>query len=308
MPRMATLHPVVPNVSSKAYFFLVVATFLWAGNTIVGKLAIGEISPMLLNLSRWVLALTLIVAISLPQLRKDWPLLKKHWPLLFAYGVFGYTVFNALLYLALRKTSAVNGAIEQASIPMLIFIVNFAVLRIRASLAQLAGFLLSIAGIAITASHGDLPALLELDVNEGDLMVLAASLIYAVYTVGLRWKPAITWQSLMAACAAGAVLGAIPLLAWEVSRDGFVMPGLTGWLLVLYAGLLPSLVSQIFWVKGVEGIGANRAGLFINLIPVFGAVLSVLFLREPLYTFHLVTIALVMAGIAIAEWGKLHRA
>jgi len=291
-------------VSSKAYFFLVTATLLWAGNTLAGKLAVGHISPMMLTLCRWVIAVTLIVSISLPQLRKDWPLLKKNWLLLFAYGAFGYSVFNALLYSALRLTSGVNGAIEQASIPMLIFIINFAFFRIRASWAQLVGFALSILGIAITASHGDLSALLELDINAGDLMVLTASLIYACYTVALRWRPAISWQSLMAASASGALVAAVPLLAVEIASDTFIMPDFTGWMLVLYAGLLPSLVSQIFWVNGVEGIGANRAGLFINLIPVFGTVLSVLFLKETLHNFHLLAVALVMAGIAIAEWGK----
>lgn len=291
-------------MSSKAYFYLVIATLLWAGNTLAGKLAVGHISPMMLTLCRWVIAVTLIVSISLPQLRKDWPLLKKNWLLLFAYGAFGYSVFNALLYSALRLTSGVNGAIEQASIPMLIFIINYAFFRIRASWAQLVGFVLSIFGIAITASHGDLSALLELDINAGDLMVLTASLIYACYTVALRWRPAISWQSLMAASASGALVAAVPLLAFEVASDTFIMPDFTGWMLVLYAGLLPSLVSQIFWVNGVEGIGANRAGLFINLIPVFGTVLSVLFLKETLHNFHLLAVVLVMAGIAIAEWGK----
>lgn len=292
------------TLSSKAYFFLVVATLLWAGNTIAGKLAVGHISPMLLNLARWSIAFALIVAVSLPQLRRDRVLMLRHWPLLLAYGAFGYAAFNALLYRALTLTSGINAAIEQAVIPMLIFIINYTFFRIRASFAQLFGFVLTIAGIAVTASHGDLAALLELDVNFGDLLVVAAAAIYALYTVGLRWKPAIGWQSLMAASAFGAIIGALPLFLWEIAGEGFTMPDARGWLIVLYAALLPSLISQIFWVKGVEGIGANRAGLFINLIPVFGTVLSVAFLGERLSTFHIVALAFVTAGIAIAEKGK----
>lgn len=291
-------------LSRKAYFFLTVATLLWAGNTVAGKLAVGHVSPMVLNFSRWILAFALIVAISVPQLKRDWPLMRRNWLLLLAYGAFGYSAFNGLLYTALTLTSGVNGAIEQAIIPMLIFIINYAFFGVRASLAQLAGFVLTIAGIAVTASHGNLPALLELQVNLGDLLVLAAAAIYAVYTIGLRWKPAIGWQSLMAASALGAIVGAVPLAAWEFSREAAILPDARGWLIILYAGLLPSLVSQIFWVKGVEGIGANRAGLFINLIPVFGTVLSVAFLGETLSGFHLVALALVTAGIAIAEKGK----
>ncbi|MCX8996731.1 DMT family transporter [Rhizobiaceae bacterium BDR2-2] len=291
-------------MSRTAYLLLVVATLLWAGNMISGKLAIGHISPMMLNLLRWVLAFVLIVAVSLPQLRRDWPLMRRNWALLLGYGMFGYTLFNALLYTAMTMTSGVNGAIEQAIIPMLIFIINYILFRIRATAAQLAGFVLTIAGIAITASHGNPAALLELEVNGGDLMVLAAAAIYAVYTIALRWKPAIGWQSLMAASALGAIVGAVPMLAWEMSRGAAVFPDARGWLLVLYTGLLPSLVSQIFWVKGVEVIGANRAGLFINLIPVFGTILSVVFLGETLSGFHIVALVLVTAGIAIAEKGK----
>lgn len=291
-------------LSRKAYFFLVVATLLWAGNTIAGKLAVGHVSPMMLNLSRWIIAFSLIVAISVPQLKRDWALMRRNWLLLIAYGAFGYSLFNALLYTALTMTSGVNGAIEQAIIPMLIFIINFAFFGIRASAAQLAGFVLTIAGIAVTASHGNLAALLELEVNLGDLLVIAAAAVYALYTIGLRWKPAIGWQSLMAASALGAIVGAIPMMFWEMSRGAVVTPDLNGWLIILYAGLLPSLISQIFWVKGVEVIGANRAGLFINLIPVFGTILSVAFLGETLSGFHVVALALVTAGIAIAEKGK----
>lgn len=291
-------------MSRKAYFFLVVATLLWAGNTVAGKLAVGHVSPMVLSLARWLIAFTLIVAISVPQIRRDWPLIRRSFPLLIAYGVFGYTAFNALLYTALTMTSGVNAAIEQAVIPMLIFIINYAVFRIRASMAQLAGFVLTIAGIAVTVSHGNLAALMQMEVNFGDLLVIAAAAIYAVYTIGLRWKPPIGWQSLLAASAFGAILGAVPLLFWEIARDAALMPDATGWLIILYAGFLPSLVSQIFWVLGVEGIGANRAGLFINLIPVFGTMLSVAFLGERLSGFHILALALVTAGIAIAEKGK----
>ena len=291
-------------LSRKAYFFLVVATLLWAGNTIAGKLAVGHISPMVLNVSRWVLAFALIVAVSVPQLKRDWPLMRRNWMLLIAYGAFGYSLFNGLLYTALTLTSGVNGAIEQAIIPMLIFIINYACFGVRASVAQLLGFVLTIAGIAVTASHGNLAALLELDVNLGDLLVIAAAAVYAIYTIGLRWKPAIGWQSLMAASAFGAIVGAVPMLFWELSREAVILPDTRGWMIVLYAGLLPSLISQIFWVKGVEVIGANRAGLFINLIPVFGTILSVAFLGETLSGFHIVALILVTAGIAIAEKGK----
>jgi len=131
-----------------------------------------------------------------------------------------------------------------------------------------------------------------------------AVIAYAIYTVALRWKPPVHWKSLMAGPALGAALTALPLVFWEMSTDSLILPDATGWAIIAYAGLFPSLISQVFYIKGVEGIGANRAGLFINLVPVFGTLLSVTLLGESLQLFHIVALALVLGGIAIAERGK----
>ncbi|MCL6707309.1 DMT family transporter [Pseudomonas sp. R2.Fl] len=289
---------------ARAYFYLVVTTLLWGGNTAFGKMAVGHVSPMMLNLSRWTIAFFVITLISLPQLRRDWPEMRRHWLLLIAYGTIGYTGFAGLLYLALKYTSAVNGAIEQGGIPVLIFIINFVFFRIPVSLVQIAGFLISFVGVALTASHGDLATLLELTLNYGDALLLLAALAYAVYTVALRWRPNIHWRSLMTGSAFGATLSAVPLLFWEARAGNLILPDALGFGIIAYIALLPSLISQILYVKGVEVIGANRAGLFINLVPVFGTLLSILLLGESLQLFHVVAMILVLGGIAIAEWGK----
>ncbi|MCM2473279.1 DMT family transporter [Rhizobium sp. CG5] len=288
----------------RAYTYLVVTTILWGGNTMVGKLAVGHVSPMVLNFSRWMIATLIILLISGPQLKKDWPLLRRHWKLLLAYGAIGYTAFNGFLYSALQYTSAVNGAIEQGGIPVLIFIINFAIFRIPVSPVQILGFLISFTGVALTAAHGDLASLLGLTLNYGDALLLLAVISYAIYTVALRFKPPVHWKSLMAGPALAATLTSLPLVFWELSNDRLIAPDMLGWAIMLYAGIFPSLISQILYIKGVEGIGANRAGLFINLVPVFGTLLSLLILGESLETFHVIALALVLGGIAIAEWGK----
>lgn len=291
-------------MQSRAYLYLIIATLSWGGNTMIGKMAIGHISPMMLTFWRWVFAVALIAAISIPSLKRDWPLIRKNWWLLLAYGAFGYTAFNVLLYSALQYTSAINAAIEQAGIPMLIFLINFVLFGMRVSIAQIAGFILTLAGIALTASHGDFATLLELTLNFGDVLVLICVVVYAVYTVGLRWKPPIDWRSLMAVPAIAALLTTVPLVLWEVSTERAIWPDRTGWWVIAYVSIFPSLVSQILYIKGVERIGPNRAGLFINLIPAFGTILSVLVLGEQLQVFHIVAILLVLGGIAIAEKGR----
>ena len=134
--------------------------------------------------------------------------------------------------------------------------------------------------------------------------MLCACIVYAAYTVSLRWKPDMHWQSFIAAPVLGALLSAIPLFLWEVSRGDAIFPDATGWAVVLYAGIFPSLLSQVLYVRGVEMIGANRAGRFINAIPVFGTILSVVLIGETMHMFHVVALLLVLGGIAIAEWGR----
>lgn len=291
-------------MNSKAYLYLTVTMLFWGANSVAGKLAVGHVSPMALTVLRWSVALIVILALMMPQVRRDWAAIRRHWLLLFLYGAVGFTGFNALLYSALNYTSAINAVIEQAGIPMLIFVFNFAFFRVQASLAQVAGFTITLVGVLITASHGDFSALRSLEFNFGDALMLVAAVIYALYTVSLRWKPDIHWQSFIAAPAFGALLSALPLLAWEMARGDAILPDTTGWVVVLYAGIFPSLVSQILYVRGVELIGANRAGLFINAIPVFGTLLSVLMIGETLHTFHVIALALVLGGIAVAEWGR----
>ncbi|WP_115669610.1 DMT family transporter [Ciceribacter selenitireducens] len=288
----------------RAYFFLTVATLFWGGNTVVGKLAVGHVSPMVLNFSRWSIALIIICSISVPQLKKDWPELKRHWLLLLGYGAIGYTAFNGFLYTALKYTSAVNGAIEQGGIPVLIFILNFLLFRIPVSAVQILGFAISFVGVALTATRGDLDVLLSLALNFGDALLLLAVAAYAIYTIALRWKPAIHWKSLMAASALGGAMTGLPLVLWEEANGTMILPDLAGMGMIAYAALFPSLISQVFYVLGVEGIGANRAGLFINLVPVFGTLLSLAVIGEALQPLHLIALSLVLGGIAIAEWGK----
>ena len=293
------------SATTKAYIVLVITTLGWSANSVVGKFAVGHIGPMTLTLLRWCVALAVIVAISLPQLMRDWPAIRRHWLTLFAYGAIGFTAFNALLYSALGYTSAINVVIEQAAIPGLIFVGNYVLFRTRLGIGQITGYAITLSGVVVTASNGSLETLTHLTFNAGDLMMLIACILYAIYTVTLRYKPNIHWKSLMAATAAGALLASVPLFAWEVSKPGFVAPDAIGWVVVLFTGLVPSLISQILYVRGVELIGPNRAGLFINTIPVFGTLLAVIFLREAFLGFHFAAMALVLVGIAIAERGRL---
>jgi len=291
-----------------AYVLLLLTTLFWGGNAVAGKLAVGHISPMLLTTIRWALAVAIMLAIGLPQLRRDWPVVRANMALILALGAVGFTLFNAAFYSAVHYTSAINASIEQAGMPMLIFVFNFVLYRMGVSWGQIIGFTLSLVGVALTASHGDLFSLAELEINRGDALMLLAIVFYAGYTVALRYKPAIHWKSLMLAMCFAAFVTSVPFAIWEAAAGDALMPDARGWAVVVYTAIFPSVLSQLFYIRGVELIGGNRAGLFINLVPIFGTLLSIAILNEDFHLYHAVALTLVLGGIGLAEHSGRKRA
>ncbi|MCR4267107.1 DMT family transporter [Nitratireductor sp. ZSWI3] len=284
-----------------AYTLLCLTMLFWGGNAVAGRLAVGHISPMMLTTLRWVIGVVLIYGFAHPHLKRDWPAIRANLPLLAALGALGFTGFNALFYSSAQYTSAINIAIEQGAIPMVIFVANFILFRVHVTPLQILGFMLSLVGVALVASHGDITRLRDLDVNFGDALMLVAVLLYAGYTVGLRLKPNIHWLSLMFILSLSALFASLPLLAWETATDRLILPDLQGWLVLFYAALFPSVLAQALYIRSNEMIGGNRAGLFINLVPIFGTLLSIVILGEAFYLYHALALTLVLGGIWIAE-------
>jgi drug/metabolite transporter (DMT)-like permease len=288
-------------MAARAYLYLTITTAGWGGNAVAGKLAVGHVSPAMLTSLRWAAALMIILPFALPHLRREWAVIKAHAAILLFLGIVGFALFNNLLYLALIHTSAINAAIEQAATPLVIFIASYALFGQRATASQLLGFMISVVGVALVASHGDLTRLLDLDVGFGDAMLLLAVFCYGIYTVSLRWKPKLHWLSLMTTLGGAAFIGSVPFTIWEGFSGDLRAPDLHGWLVVLYAATIPSIICQALYIKGNELIGGNRAGLFFNLVPIFGTFLAVVLLDEAFRIYHMIALALVLGGIAMAE-------
>ncbi|WP_421857410.1 DMT family transporter [Oricola sp.] len=284
-----------------AYALLLFTALFWGGNAIAGKLAVGHISPMTLTFARWFAAFLIMAAFGWPQLRRDWSAVRNHVPLLLAYGIFGFALFNITLYTALKYTSAINVAIEQSAMPMFIFLANFALFGMRVSLSQILGFCLSVVGVALVASNGNLARLATLDINRGDALMIFAVLLYSGYTVALRYKPAIDWKSLMSVMAFSAMVTSLPFAIWEQMSGNGIRPDMRGLAVAGYTAIFPAILAQVFYMRGVEMIGGNRAGLFINGVPVFGALLAIAILGERFQTFHAMALVLVIGGIWMAE-------
>jgi drug/metabolite transporter (DMT)-like permease len=280
---------------------LVFTTLIWAGHSIVGRLAVGQIGPMTLTCLRWGVALVPILVTARPALRRDWPLLRSRWRYLAAMGALGYTAFNALFYLAAHRTSALNLSIIQGAIPALVLIGARLFLGTRFTALQALGAVTTMAGVVAIAAQGDLSRLASFAFNGGDVMIFIAAVLYAGYTIGLRERPRVSGLSLLAGMALAAFVTSVPLMIWEIAAGGFIWPTAAGYATLVYVALGPAFISQIFFLRGVELIGPGRAGVFVNLVPAFGAIMAVLILGEPLAAYHIVALLLVIGGIAIAQ-------
>ena len=297
----ATRHPIA-NI--RAYLLLTVTALCWGGNAVFGRLAVGEISPMLLVTFRWLGVLLLISVFANRYIRKDWPVLKRHLVFVAAMGTLGFTAFNALFYVAAHSTTAINIGIIQGSIPVFVIIGAYLAYRTPVTALQAAGVLLTMVGVAVVASEGSIERLSGLSVSRGDALMVVACLLYGGYAVGLARRPLVSTLGFFTAISAAALLASLPLVAAEAILGQLQWPTLTGWIVVVLVALLPSLLAQIFFMRGIELIGPGRAGVFVNLVPVFASILAVLVLGESFEVHHAAALVCVLGGIWISEKGK----
>jgi drug/metabolite transporter (DMT)-like permease len=295
-------------LTGNAYIMLFLTTFLWAGNAVASPMAVGHLSPMTLVLLRWIVSCSVLVVIARHAMAADWPVLKRHLPYLFMMGAFGYTAFNILFYIAGHHTTAINIAILQGTMPAIIILVGLFAYREAPTGLQWIGTVITMLGVIVVASGGELARLLTLRFNYGDILVLAATLLYAAYAAALRQRPQVSALGFFAFMAGAAIVTSLPPAIYEIASGQAMWPTAKGWLLILYIGLGPSLLAQLMFMRGVELIGPTRAGIFTNIVPVLGPILAVLILGERFGGHHALGLALVLGGIAIAERGKAAKA
>ena len=280
---------------------LTLTAVFWAGNTVAARLAIDQISPFMLTTLRWVLVATVLWPVYGGEIRKHWEQIR---PRLFAIvmlAVLGMSGFNALYYVAAHYTSAINMGILQGALPIFVLAGAYLAHGTRGGLVQLAGVLITAVGVVVVATRGEPLAILEVEFNKGDLAMLAACVLYAFYTVALRDRPHMPGAAFFTLLALIAAVTSLPLVALEALTTGATMPTLQGWLVTAWVAIFPSTLSQLFYLRGVDLIGPGRAGVYVNLVPVFAAVLAVVLIDEPFAAFHAVALVLVIGGIWLAQ-------
>lgn len=289
-------------ITDNAYLILLITMVFWGGNAVAGRFAVGEVSPLLLTCLRWILGALMLLAIGGRQVSRDWSIIKRHFPYIIFMGATGFAIFNGLLYTALTHTTAINSTIVQAGIPMFIFALNFLFFRTQVRWVQIVGYSVTLLGVLIAASRGDFAQLASLDVNRGDMIMVLAGLVYATYSSVLHAKPALHWLSFLTMLSVTAAIVSIPLAIYEATTPDLILPtSLTSWGVILYTTIFPSIIGQALFIRGIELIGGNAAGLFVNLVPIFGAILAVLLLGESFQFYHAMALTLVLGGIIFAQ-------
>lgn len=288
------------NSSWWAGLLLALSALAWAGNYVMGRWVAGAVPPGGLALGRWVIATLVMLPLAWPYLQLDWPAIVERWRYLVFMGVIGGAVFGTLQYAGLQFTTATNGGLIGAMSPLLISLAGAVLFGDRLSWRQWAGLALSLSGAVAIVAKGNLANLAALRLNIGDLMILATLVAWAVYSAMLRLRPAMHWTTFTFIVFAVALAGNIPVALIEVLAGNPLAATWPTAISILYTGVVSSAVGFIAWNRGVEIIGSQRAGLFLNLIPVLSVGLAFLLLGERLEAYHAIACLLVFGGLGLA--------
>jgi len=284
-----------------ALALLIFASACWAGSSVAGRAAVGDVPPMALSFLRWFIAFVVLLPFGARPLWKERRIFIQNLPIMCAFAFFGVVGFTVPYYVGLRFTEAVNVGILNASSPILIILLTFAMLGVAIRPAQLAGVGFALIGTLAIVSRGSLETLFGLVLNVGDMLALSAFLSWAMYTVMLRWRPpGVSSYSFLVVIFGLASLMMLPLYVIELALGRSFEHNFDNWFIIGYAALFPSTLAYLAWNLAVPIVGPNLAAITQYLNPVFAISLAALILGETVKDFHLAGIAAILVGIYLS--------
>jgi len=289
-------------LSWRLLLLLLLPPLLWAGNFIAGRAISAEVPPVALSLIRWSIAALCLLPFAIrPFLRERSHYLTYRWYVL-GTAITGVAAFNLLVYWGLHTTSATNGIILNSFIPFLVAIFGYLFYRQTLSLGQLFAMLVSLAGVLVVVSHGDLHILMTLAFAPGDVIIFVAMIFWALYTLWLKEIPAHINRTGLMLCQVLIALALLaPLALWESQGNPIQIKSThTLWILA-YIGIFPSMIALLAYAKAVSLVGSVRASVFIHAMPIFGSILSTLLLREVFQGYQLLGMLTIFTGIWLAN-------
>ena len=291
------------NKNTKAYLMLVCATLFWAGNFNVGKIAFMEnIPPFSLAFFRWLLVWIILLPFTLKEILKIKKEIFKNLPLLFLLGFTSVAIFSSFTYNALNYTQIINASLFNTAIPAMIILVCFLLKIEKTNIFQLSGLLISILGILVIITRLDMNILLTLDFNRGDLFMLGGVIAWGIYSAFLKKR---TFKvSLLALVQIFCSLGLLilfPAFLYELMQGKTLVVNKDLFYILLYVAIFPSIGSYYCWAGAVSIIGANRAGIFLSLIPLFSIIFAIMFFNEKFLFFHFIGSILIIIGLFLSN-------
>ena len=278
---------------------------MWAGNWVIGRALRDALDPVSLNFWRWTIALLVLLPFGLRAIAGKGDVIRQNWKILALLALLSVPLFQTMVYEGLRTTTAINAVLMNSSAPVFTIACSWLLDRERATPLQIAGMLISLAGIVIIMTGGEPSRLLQLELHSGDAWIIAAIPLWALFSVLLKRRPAELGgvAFLFVICAMGVAMLAPLFLAQTIVSPPRPLT-VEGVLAVLYVGIGASVVGFIFWNRGVAIVGANAAGFTLHLLPAFGTILAIIFLGEQFRAFHAAGITAILVGVLLATWKR----
>ena len=286
-----------------AYIFLLLTVTFWAGNFIVGKFAsFYEVPPFSLNFYRWFFAWLILAPFTLPEILKKKEYILQNYKLFIILGVTSITIFNSIVYYSLNFTQVISGVLMISTIPVMIMFFSFILKIEKTNIFQITGVIFSFLGVIIIITKANFEILKNLDFNKGDITMVVAMFSWALYSTLLkRQKYELSQISLLQVVMTFGLIFLIPIYFIEY-QIGFRINLDKPFILILsYVVLLPGLASFILWIKGISMIGANRSGVFLHLMPIFSAIMAMIFFNEKFMFYHILGACFIVTGILLSN-------
>ena len=286
-----------------AAIYLVCATLFWAGNFIVGKTAsINEIPPISLNFYRWFVAWLILLPFTFRELIKKKNYILNNIGFFIVLGITAVTIFNSALFYSLKFTQVISGVLMISTVPVMIIFISSLLKIEKTNFFQIIGVGLSLTGVLFIITKADIGLLKNLDFNRGDLIMIIAMLSWATYSALLKKKKyELSQISLLQVVISFGVIFLIPLYFIDMNMGNSIKLEKPFFLTLTYVVLFPGLASFFFWIKGVALIGANRSGVFLHLMPIFGAVMAMIIFDEKFMFYHLLGAVFILMGIILSN-------
>ena len=279
------------------------ATFCWSGNFIVGKFAtLFEIPPLTLNVFRWISVWFILIPFTYKEIFKNLPYIKKNWLVISFMGVITISTFNSVVYFALNYTQVINAVLMLSAIPAATIVLSSLMKIEKTNIFQLIGLLVSIVGIGSIISNGDFQKIISLDFNKGDIWMLVCVITWSLYSTLLKKnKFKFSQFTLIQLMVSAGILFLIPQFFYEKSIGLELNLDKNFFLILTYVAIFPAIAAYYFWQKGIELIGPNRASMFIQLMPLFSALMAIIIFKEKFQFYHFIGATFIISGIYLSN-------